>query len=58
MTSAAWILMSLTWTIVIGFTAYFFFKVLFLPPRQEEIDSQPVPGDVTTRDQTNHHQEN
>ena len=34
MTFTAWILMLATWTVVAGFTGYFFYKVLKSPPPQ------------------------
>jgi len=36
MTTSAWITLALVWTVVIGFTARFFLKVLRTPPRPED----------------------
>jgi len=38
MTSAAWIMLAVTWLVVFGFTGRFFYKVLTLPPGIEEDD--------------------
>lgn len=38
MTAAAWIMLSITWAIVIGFTSKFFWKVLRTPIRPERIE--------------------
>lgn len=35
MTTAAWIMMLLTWGVIIFFTFKFFWKVLTIPPRDE-----------------------
>jgi hypothetical protein len=43
MTTAAWITMLVTWTVVIGFAATFFIKVLRAPPRVEDPGNDDVP---------------
>ncbi len=44
MTTAAWITMLVTWTVVIGFAATFFIKVLRAPPRVEDPGNDDVPS--------------
>ena len=36
MTTAAWIMLTVTWTVVIGFTAYFFYRVVTIPVARED----------------------
>lgn len=36
MTSAAWTMLIITWTVIIFFTGKFFWKVLTTPPRKED----------------------
>jgi hypothetical protein len=38
MTTEAWLMLAVTWTIVIGFTAKFFLKVLRTPISPERIE--------------------
>jgi hypothetical protein len=38
MTAAAWIMLAVTWTIVIGFTGRFFWKVLKTPISPERLE--------------------
>lgn len=38
MTTAAWAMLAITWTIVIGFTVKFFWKVYTTPLRPERIE--------------------
>jgi hypothetical protein len=35
MTTAAWIMMLVTWSVIIFFTGRFFWKVLTIPPRED-----------------------
>jgi len=35
MTTNAWIMLGVTWTVVVFFTARFFMKILKTPPRDE-----------------------
>jgi hypothetical protein len=43
MTTAAWIMLAITWTIVIGFTSRFFWKV-FVTPVSPEREAQMRDG--------------
>ncbi len=36
MTTAAWTMLLITWAVIIFFTGKFFWKVLTIPPRQDE----------------------
>lgn len=36
MTRSAWLMLGITWSVVIFFTARFFLKVLRTPPRDED----------------------
>jgi hypothetical protein len=36
MTSTAWTMLILTWSVVAGFTGYYFYKVLTTPPRNDD----------------------
>jgi hypothetical protein len=36
MTPEAWTMLGVTWTVVIGFTARFFYKILTTPPRRDD----------------------
>lgn len=36
MTGSAWLMLGVTWTVVIAFTVRFFLKVLRTPPREED----------------------
>ena len=41
MTTAAWIMLISTWSVIFFFTGRFFWKVLTIPPRQEDGPDQP-----------------
>jgi hypothetical protein len=36
MTNAAWTMLIITWSVIIFFTAKFFWKVLTIPPRKDD----------------------
>lgn len=42
MTTAAWIMMLGTWSVIFFFTGRFFWKVLTIPPRRED-EPDPAP---------------
>jgi hypothetical protein len=43
MTAAAWIMMGVTWTVVVFFTAKFFWMVLRTPPHEEPEHEEQFP---------------
>lgn len=46
MTGSAWLMLTVTWTVIIGFTSYFFVKVLRHgePPSDEKPEADGPPG--------------
>lgn len=41
MTAGAWLMLAVTWSIIVSFTGYYFWKVLVTPPRSDG-DSEHV----------------
>jgi len=44
MTTGAWLMLVATWSVVVFFTARFFWKVLTLPPRADDSEESSPRG--------------